>query len=207
MPFSTVQIRSCHLLTTTEEEVALALGCAPFGPDHARWMSRFCASSESPCTLGPSDALDIVAATKRHVRLYRAACLSGTVRNITATLESLFFEFLFPTERCLWIADEDCLCSWQRRSADIECLTDFAVHVAQVHWSLGADSEFMAFEQERVGSYATSVADSLAERDGIEGPFGADDTRPAARIARAAGKMTSAASGIRTGNWGDNEPS
>lgn len=193
MNFSTTQIRVCHLLPFNAEQVSLSLRGQPDDPEGSRLMSRFCASGGHPCTLAPSDVIDLIRAVERLMRHYRAACLSGVMRPIAHTLESLFFTFYWPIERCLNVYDEDCGCPWERRVADAEKMAPFIVEVARVHWSTGVESDFMAQELDNLASNAEWAAEHLAARD----------PRLAPRMHAVSTTLTGAAEDLRSGQWGN----
>lgn len=201
MPTSTINIRLSYLLTLTAADVALALGCVGRDPVLSRWTSRFCGLEPGGCTLGSSDANDLVAAVERLVRRYRAARAGGVSRAIVANLDHLFWLFHDAIERCVDVDDDDCVCSWQRRIGDAEELTSFLVEVARAYWSTGAEREWMSRDLERL---ACRICD-VSERDGSIARRADDDPSVEARAGRLAVLVFDAANDLCCDNWA-NEP-
>lgn len=205
VPNSIKKTRVCYTITFTASDVALALGCTRDDPIQSRWMSRFCALEKESCTLGPTDALDIVEATERRLRHHRGACATAVQRAVADSLEELFFVFYFPVDRCLNLYKEDCLCPWERRVADIEGMAPFMIETARAYWGSGADCSWMADELENFSDRAEQVSEWLAKRDGVTGPFAADDPSLAARLERVSRSLLEAMEGVRSGKWAEEE--
>ena len=191
------KIPLCYLLDFSGEQIALDLGCARASPAQWRWTSRFCGTEPGACTLGPSEAGNLVETAERFVRRHRAACISGVDHAIIANLEALFFAFFDAIQRCLDLNEKDCVCSWERRIGDAEQLIKYLITVARVYWSTGAEHEWMVDELENLACRACYVS----ERNGSF-VSGSDSDRP---IEAGAGRLSmllfDTANDLGCGNW------
>lgn len=199
MYFSSRMIRLYYLLTFTPDHVALALGCVGHDPVLRRWTSRFCGSGTNGCTLGASDAREIVRAVERLLRRHRAACAGGIQRAIVAILEALFGLFYDAIERCLDVRETDCVCSWERRIGDAEELVTFLIDVARAYWSTGADREWMFKELEMLARCASD----LSNRDGSIVRHADSDRSVEARAGRLSILLFDTANDLWCDNWAD----
>jgi hypothetical protein len=201
MPYLNPKIRLCYLLTFTAHDVALALGYLGHNPVLWRWTSRFCGFAPGPCTLGAPDAEDLVAATERLIRRFRAARASGVKWTIVTSLEALFWVFFDAIERCLDLSEMDCVCSWERRIGDAEELTTFLIEVARVYWSTGAERDWMFKELEGLACRANEVS----ERDGSIARRADDDPSVEARADRLSVRLFDAANDLCCDNWANED--
>lgn len=197
-----VKIRLSYCLTLTSDQLALALGCAGHDPTLQRWPSSFCASRPGACTLDASGAEYLVQTFERLVRRYRATCDSEYGPAILASLDTLFWTAFDPIERCFDLAEKDCLCSLERRIDRAERLVPHLIAIARVHWSTGAESEWVAGELEDLACRANGVCERLAMQDGHAGRFAEEDPCAAARADRLSTTLFEAAEDLRCGNWG-----
>lgn len=189
--------RLCYLLTFTAPDVALALGWVGHDPVLWRWTSRFCGDRPGVCTLGGSDAIALINAVELGLRRYRGARGGGIHRPINTSLEVLFWLFHDAIERCLDLAEEECVCSWGRRIGDAEELTEFLLDTARAWWSTGSQREWMFKALERLACLATDVF----ERDGSISRPTDDDQSVKTRADRLAVRLFDAANDLVCDNW------
>jgi hypothetical protein len=199
--FNPTTPRLSYLLTFTAADVALGLGCAGSDPVLWRWTSRFCGDRPNGCTLGGSDAIALVDAVEQGLRRYRGARGGGIHRPIEASVEVMFWLFHDAIERCIDLAEEDCLCSWARRIGDAEELIEFLLQVARAWWSTGAERRWMFKALERLACLATNVF----ERDGSISRPADDDQSVKSRADRLAVRLFDAANDLVCDNWADEE--
>jgi hypothetical protein len=199
MYFSSNRIRFHYLLTFTPRHVALALGCVGNDPVLWRWTSRFCGSGPNGCTLGASDARELVRAVERLLHRHRAACADGIERAIGTSLEALFWVFFDAIERSVDMRGKDCVCTWRQRVRDAEELAPFLVDVARVYWSTGAPRDWMFKELERLACRASEVS----ECDGSSARCASDDPSVKVRAGRLAMLLVDVANVLCCDNRGN----
>ena len=161
MPNLNPQIPLTYLITLTPDHLSRPLERGGHDPLWC-WTSRFCGRDGNACSLGATDAMDVLQAVGRLVHKYRSARVSGRERAMVASIEALFWVFLDAIERCLDLDDNDCVCSWQRRIGHAEEMTPFLIAVARAYWSTGAGRDWMFRELECLACRANEVS----ERDG-----------------------------------------
>jgi hypothetical protein len=191
------RIPVCHLVTSTTSDLAAALGVGECDNSHRYSTSHFCEATLGGCALGVRDAEILVKAFEQIVRRYRAARATSIDRSIVASLENLFHLFFDAVERCLDLAADDCLCSWERRVGDAEKLTHFLFEAARAYWSTGAEREWMYKDLERLACLANEVS----ERDGSISRRADDDPSVEARADRLSVRLFDDANDLSCDNW------